>query len=56
MFDFGKGMIFGVMAGIGISLLANPVSKRDMKMMKRRARRALCSITDAADGLMCKIK
>ncbi len=56
MYNFGKGMFLGLAAGIGLSLMANPMSKRDIRTMKRRMRRALYTVGDAAEGICCKMK
>lgn len=56
MFSFGKGMILGLAAGIGMTLAVKPMSKRDLRMIKRRAKQAFSSISDAADSMCCKLK
>ena len=42
--------------GMGIVLMVNPMSKRDIRTIKRRARRVINTVGDAADGLCCKIR
>ena len=56
MCKFCKGMIIGLAVGAGVLTAVNPPEKKDIRTMKRRAKRALRSVEDAADGLCCKMR
>lgn len=54
--SFGKGMFLGIAAGIGLSMAVNPVSMRDIRKIKKKAKRMIRSVGGAADGICCKMK
>ena len=54
--NFGKGLALGIAAGVGISLAIKPVSMRDMRKFKKKARRMMQCVGDAADSICCKMK
>lgn len=56
MCKFCKGMVIGIVVGTGILLAVNPPEKKDIRAMKRSARRVFHKMEDAADGLCCKMR
>ena len=54
--NFGKGLALGIAAGVGISLAIKPVSMRVMRKFKKKARRMMQCVGDAADSICCKMK
>lgn len=49
--NFVKGMLTGALVGAGIVTLINPMDKRSVRQMKRRANRVAKTVEGVADNV-----
>lgn len=49
--SFWKGMMAGMVMGIGVVSMLNPMDQKDMRQAKRRANRVIRAVGDMADNV-----
>lgn len=48
---FTKGVITGAIIGSTVSMIMNPMGRRDRRILKRKARNIVKGISDSFDGI-----